>query len=304
MNRNNQLRVYVSAAVLFLLASFVMAGEKSRESQSPLYRLLPEPAGWSQTEKPQSYFPESLFKYIDGAAENYLSYDFQELIVSQLMNSQAKMSVTAEIYDMGQDRNAFGIYSAERFADNNFVDIGLQGYSEEGVLYFFVSHYYIKLLCFDGEGQSGAVLKQFSEEIMKRVGEKGSFPALVQKLPKEGMIPNTEKYLLRNFLGYSFLRNGYLANYRAGDREFDCFFVEGKSETDAQNMLTQYLEAAGSANVTKQDVGYLVKDRYYHNIFLALVGNTICGVIKVKDGFKETGEKYLKMLHDELNSPR
>ena len=69
-------------------------------------------------------------------------------------------------------------------------------------------------------------------------------------------------------------------------------------------MLTQYLEAAGSANVTKQDVGYLVKDRYYHNIFLALVGNTICGVIKVKDGFKETGEKYLKMLHDELNSPR
>ena len=304
MNRNRKLRVYASAAVLFLLASFVMAGEKNRESQSALYQLLPELAGWSQAEKPQSYFPESLFKYIDGAAESYLAYDFQELIVSQLMKNQAKMSVAVEIYDMGQDRNAFGIYSAERFADNNFVDIGLQGYWEEGSLNFFVNRYYIKLLCFDCEGQSGAVLKQFSEEIVKRVGEKGSFPALVQKLPKEGMIPNTEKYILRNFLGYGFLRNGYLANYRAGDREFDCFFVEGKSETDAQNMLTQYLEANGSANVSKTDVGYLVKDRYYHNVFLALVGNTICGVMKVKDGFEETGKKYLKMLQDKLNSPR
>ncbi|MCK7469683.1 MAG: hypothetical protein MZU95_01910 [Desulfomicrobium escambiense] len=30
------------------------------------------------------YFPETLFEYIDGAAESYLSYDFRELLVADL----------------------------------------------------------------------------------------------------------------------------------------------------------------------------------------------------------------------------
>jgi hypothetical protein len=210
------------------------------------------------------------------------------------------MNVAVEIYNMGSGKNAFGIYSAERFSDNTFVDLGLQGYIEEGTLNFLVGQYYVKLLCFDCEGESAEVLKLFSHEIVNKVGGKGSFPLLVQKFPKEGLIPNTEKYILRNFMGYSFLRNGYSANYKKGDLEFDCFFIEGKTQEDAQEMVGKYLEAKGKENVTKEDSWYHIKDRYYHNIYLSKVGSTICGVIKIKDGHEKIGKEYVKILVESL----
>jgi hypothetical protein len=61
-------------------------------------------------------------------------------------------------------------------------------------------------------------------------------------------------------------------------------------------MLTQYLEKKSDSDIQKTSQGYRLKDRYYHNIFLALNGNTIFGVMKIKDDFQEIGEKYLKML--------
>jgi hypothetical protein len=299
--KNTKIGIVAIVVLVVFAGALVLTGEgKMSNAQAELKALLPQITAWSQTEEAQNYYPENLFEYINGAAEIYLAYDFQELIVSQHEKDQSEMNVAVEIYNMGNGKNAFGIYSAERFSDNNFIDVGLQGYLEEGTLNFLVGQYYVKLLCFDCEAQSADVLKLFSQEIVNKVGGTGSFPLLVQKFPKEGLIPNTEKYILRNFMGYSFLRNGYSANYKKGDLEFDCFFIESKSQEDAQAMVDKYLEAKGKDNVTKYDLGYHIKDRYYHNIYLARVGSTICGVIKIKEGFETIGKKYIEILIESL----
>ena len=300
MNKKKSVVIAIAAIAVFISSAFLMGVGKEGKDQSDLNSLLPQIAKWAQTEDALKYYPENLFEYINGAAEIYLAYDFQELIVSQHKQDQSEMNVAVEIYNMGSEKNAFGIYSAERFSDNAFINMGLQGYLEEGTLNFLVGQFYVKLLCFDCEGQSADVLKLFSQDIVKNVGRTGSLPALVQKFPKEGLVPNTEKFILRNFMGYSFLRNGYSANYKKGDLEFDCFFIESKSEEDAQEMVGKYLEAKGKDNVAKDDFGYHIKDRYYHNIYLARVGSTICGVIKIKDGFEEVGKSYVKILIESL----
>lgn len=300
MNRKKDVSIVIGIMAIFVSSTFLMGVGEKKEGQVELNSLLPQIAEWSQTEEAQNYYPENLFEYIDGAAEIYLAYDFQELIVSQHKKAQSEMNVAVEIYNMGSEKNAFGIYSAERFSDNSFVDVGLQGYLEEGTLNFLVGQFYVKLLCFDCEGQSADVLKLFSQEIVKKVGGTGSFPLLVQKFPKEGLVPNTEKFILRNFMGYSFLGNGYSANYKKGDSEFDCFFIESKSEEDAKEMVKKYLAAKGEDNVSKDELWYHIKDRYYHNIYLSRVGSTICGVIKIKDGFEETGKTYIKNLMESL----
>ena len=103
-------------------------------------------------------------------------------------------------------------------------------------------------------------------------------------------------------MGYSFFHNGYLANYKLEDLEFDCFLVEGKDAEDAQNMLNQYLERKGKQNTRKTPEGYRIKDRYYHNIYLAMVENYLCGVMKIKDESEETGETYFKLLIESLKN--
>ncbi len=267
-----------------------------------LIGLLPKVEDWKYSEEPQSYISGNLYEYINGAAEIYIAYDFEELIVGQYEKDTdaEEASLSVEIYDMGNEKNSFGIYSAERFSESQFISIGNQGYLEEGTLNFVVGRYYIKLLCFDCGEKSDEVLKSFSNKIVSRVKDRGQFPPVLRHFPQEGLLQNTEKYILRNFMGYSFLHDGYVASYKLNEQEFDCFIIEGRNEEDAQKMLKQYLEKKSSAEIKETSMGYLLKDRYYHNIFLVRKDNYICGVMKIKDDFQELGVRYLRMLLDSL----
>jgi hypothetical protein len=89
--------------------------------------VFPEMAGWKQSGEIQTFLPKTLFEYINGGADLYLTYDFQELKVAEYSNEK-KASVTIEVYRHRTPTHAFGIYSQERLPDANFVDIGTQGY--------------------------------------------------------------------------------------------------------------------------------------------------------------------------------
>jgi hypothetical protein len=285
-----------SACVLFMFLANPMLGDFTQGQEQSLKTILPDIEGLVSVEEPQTYFPENLYEYINGAAEIYLSYGFRELIVAEYKTEETSDMVSVEIYDMGDHKNSFGIYSAERYPDNTFVSIGTQGYLEEGTLNFLVGCYYVKLLCYDCEDRADEMLKEFSEELVKRVHDKAGFPALLEGFPTEGRIPNSEKYILRNFMGYRFLHDGYLVNYEVGGLSFDCFLIEGENLEEAQHMLQQFLEAKGLSSVQKVSSRYQINDRYYHHIYLALVDNCICGVMKIKEGSEKIGEKYLENL--------
>lgn len=290
---------------LMLIFFYMLSVPSSRADQETpvvLKSLLPALEGMESNESPVTYFPESLFEYINGAAEIYLSYDFKELIVAEYTKSGSSDSVAVEIYDMGNIKNSFGIYSAERYPDNEFMDLGTQGYMEEGALNFLVGRYYVKLLCYDCEERSDQRLRAFSEEIVNRVENRGGFPAYVQTFPKEGLIPNTEKFILRNVMGYKFLHDGYVVSYKMKELSFDCFLIEGKNPEEATSMLKKYLDAKGADSVQKISLGFRIKDRYYHNIYLAQVNNTLCGVMKITDNFEEVGESYLEKLVQSLKN--
>jgi len=282
--------------ILFFSVSSMKGALFDKEEVSSLRALLPKLGSWKFSEAPQNYVPGTLYEYINGAAEIYLAYDFKELIVGLYNKEESEPSLSLEIYDMGNEINSFGIYSAERFPESQFISLGNQGYLEEGTLNFIVGKYYIKLLCFDCGEESDKLLKLFSQEVAKKVKFKGQLPPLLKLFPDEGLIQNSEKFFLRNFMGYSFLHDGYLANYKLLDLEFDCFFIKGENAEDAKNMLERYLEKKGKQNVQKISLGYRIKDRYYHNIYMTRVENYLCGVMKIKDGFEEVGERYFGKL--------
>lgn len=292
--------IFIFSFLVFSI-SYVRERFKAGKDELPLTSLLPEVESWKFSEPPQTYFPETLYEYIDGAAEIYLSYDFKELIVGQYKKISSLASFSIEIYSMGNEENAFGIYSAERFPEARFIAVGNQGYIEEGTLNLIVGKYYIKLLCFDCGDEAERILKFFSQSIIKNVKEKGKLPLLLQLFPKEGLVLNSEKFVLNNFMGYKFLHNGYLASYKQGDLKFDCFLIEAKSLEEAKNMISSYLAAENKEDIKRISPGYHLKDRYYQHIYLTRVKNYLCGVMKIKDGYEEVGERYLKALVGSLN---
>ncbi len=265
---------------------------------SSLQSLLPQVAGWSLREKPQTFLPATLFEYINGAAEAYLSYDFRELIVAQYQDKMSRRSLTIEIYDLGDDRNSFGIYSSERYPESQFIPVGNQGYLEEGTLNFIIGSKYVKLLCYDCGENSESVLKQFALDVATRVKERGTLPPLLEYFPREGLVANSEKFILRNVLGFSFLHDGYLASYQDAGLEFDLFIIAGNNEAEATEMIKQYLSAHKKNNKFFEEIplGYHIKDPYAQNIYISRAGKIIFGVLRIKDGHEETGLKYMQAL--------
>ena len=96
---------------------------------------FPEIKGWTQSRQVLTFIPKALYEYINGAADLYLMYDFQELKVAEYLNEK-KASVIIDVYRHKTPTHAFGIYSQERLSNANFLDIGAQGYIEKNVLNF------------------------------------------------------------------------------------------------------------------------------------------------------------------------
>jgi len=283
------------AGLFFFLVSLAPGQEASTSS---LQSLLPQISEWALTEAPSAYLPGTLFEYIDGAAENYLSYGFLGLVVGNYKAEKSGATLTVEIYDMGDEVRAFGVYSSERYPESHFFKVGSQGYWEEGTLNFIVGNYYVKLLCFDCGESAETSLTNIGREIETKVPNRGKLPPLLGLFPPEGLIANSEKFILQNVLGYGFLHHGYLASYRAQEQEFDLFLIQGKNAQEAQNMMSQYLNSQKESGQIPQliDLGFHVRDRYSDNIFLAQSGNLIVGVMRIKDGFEHMGRRYLGLL--------
>jgi hypothetical protein len=301
--RNFRATTLLFAILAILAFGPVLEAAARFQDASGLAGRLPKPAGWTMSEAPQKYLPETLFEYIDGGAESYLSYEFVELALGQYKASTGKATMTVEIYDMKTSRNAFGIYGAERYSESRFLPIGIQGYIEEGTLNFLAGRYYVKLLAFEAGADTEAALKTFAAEILKGIPEIGAFPAPVTAFPKAGLIANTEKFILRDFLGLKFLSNGFVASYKAAAGEFDAFIIEAQTPAGAQGLLKSVLDHFTQAKmaVAPTAFGSRIKDPYLANILIAGAGRFLCGVTKVKDGGEAAGEAIVRGMIKALN---
>lgn len=290
----------VVGAVVISAGILAVPGEGQERKPNPaLAALAPQAGEWKQAEAPRSFFPENLYEYIDGAAESYLSYDFHELLVLQLKTEEKEdRTLTVEIYDMGQPTNAFGIFSAERYPENAAVPVGDLGYIEGESLNFLSGRFYVKLLSFGlGDGTARA-LTDYAQKLAGAVPEKGVLPALLQAFPKENLVPQSEKYIKKNFLGYEFLHDGYVAAYKIDGREFEGFVADSGSDRDAEAALSRLLEIFAKDKQVPEKIalGYHMKNRYAQHMYIGCVRNVICGTMRVPDGLEAAGEAYANRL--------
>ena len=152
-------------------------------AQSPdLAELFPDIAGWQKKGAAETFSPENLYQYIDGAAENFLNYDFKQLAVQNYANAQGQ-ALSAEIYFHGTAENAFGIYSSEKPTAGNYFELGSQGYAEGGILNFICSAYYVKLSGFELGQNSQDVLTDLGRALASKIDTKAALPKILQAFP-------------------------------------------------------------------------------------------------------------------------
>jgi len=178
---------------------------------------------WRPEGEIRTYTRDSLWEAINGAAELFISYGFQEMTMRDIRSGD--LIVTVSIYDMGDALNAYGIYVSERGEDNPILGIGT-----ESVLLppyqalLLKDRYYVKMDVFEGEidGPRGRdLLTAFSRALPGSTG----LPAELQALPAGGKLQRTENYIKESCFGLSELRECVYARYGSEAKPYRLFFI-------------------------------------------------------------------------------
>ena len=258
---------------------------------------FPEMTGWRLSGEIQTYKPDTLFEYIDGGADLYLAYDFEELRVAEYSNER-KASVIIEIYHHQTPVNAFGIYSQERLPDGDFLDIAAQGYIETNVLNFLAGPYYVKMNSFKTGPDDREILLAFAKKISANLGESGTLPSILSFFPKEGKRQNSETYIRKNFLSYSFLHSAFTVDYELSGKKFKLFIIEGLGRDDCRVMIQKYLQQTGNPVKDAVEGRYMLSDPYNGKVDLHWKGKNIWGILNQSDASLRS--KYLDLLEEGL----
>jgi len=287
--------IFVVPTLVFLICGGITPSWASSPEEKPFPPIVIN--GWKQTGGIQTFSPRKLYDYIDGAADLYLTYDFQELQVAEYLNEK-KASVTVEIYRHGTPSHAFGIYSQERLSNANFLDIGAQGYSEKNVLNFVSGNYYVKINSFNTGPEDEEVLLAFAKAVADHLGAKSPLPLTLSAFPEEGKKKNSEKFIAKDFLGYSFLHSAFTADYELPGKKFKLYVIEGVDREGCRSMIQKYLKQTGAPQKNVAEGRYTLRDPYHGEMDLVWMGKYIWGVLNLSEpGLRS---KYLKLLEGGL----
>ena len=207
--------------------------------------------GWTLASPTTTYDKKSIFDYINGAAELYFAYDFRAVAAAEYQDGET--SVIIDVYDMTTPEGAFGIYSLNRYAEANYVDIGNEGILTDTNLDFWKGRYFCKVYSFDISEKYQRDVVNFGKKLALNIEESGTEPSVLGILPQNGLIPKTARSFSRklgldnihyvskeNILNLGPETEGVVAEYQIDGVSFQLFVIEYPSLDLASSAFEAY----------------------------------------------------------------
>jgi len=294
--RNRVLAVVVLCGVLAGCNRSAGQPPASQQAQAPpLAAALPDSArpllgwlpadngvpGWLRAGQPRHFGPGTLWEHIDGAAETYLGFGFEELVTVDYTNAATGLQVTVDLYRMSDAVGAFGIYAQETNPAAEFLAVGAEGYLNGTALNLWAGSCYAKLTSGKDHPSLAAALRALAADIGTRIGADAKRPVQFDRFPTVGLVAHSFKVVPKDVLGQSFLTGGFEAEYGTGKAAWRLTLIPFEGAEKATAALTRYREfLLSNGRVTKAlsapvKGGFVAQDSYYGLVVAARSGAAI-----------------------------
>jgi len=285
-------KIIVASFFITILSPLLTAGHSSD--------LFPAVDGWTIVKEETVYTPGNLWDVIDGAAELYLSYGFVDLSIAEYQKPQVA-GIRVELYRHKSSPDAFGIYSAERNPEYRFLEIGTEGYAEEGVLNFLSGVYYVKISTYQKGEAARAAMLSIGQEVERHLKQPTWWPSPLALFPEAGKESRSESYIGVNFLGYAFLHSAYTARY-SKPAPLSLFLIDLGTPQQARQMLDKYLESLHQKVASRPGETFLISDPNNGPLTVLLKDQYLCGAYNSSD--QKAREEALVELRKSLSGNR
>ena len=206
------MKIMRCAVVLFVL---VMAGCSGGGGE--LQGLLPpsnDVQGITKEGRSQIYKGKKLFDYINGGAELFYEYGFEQACVQRYQTPPGE--VTVEIYQMDLPVNAYGIYTFDTQGEH--PPIGQDATYERGLVTFWRGRYFVRI--FSAKEDLKETVLVLGRAIAQKIPEEGERPDILASLPSRGVAGDSLLY----FRGRIALNNAYFLSHQ------DVLALQGEAE--------------------------------------------------------------------------
>ncbi len=251
---------------------------------------LPELKGYKKLTNYPVFKPENLWDFINGAADTYLAYGFEDLHVAEY--KKGKNVIKLEVYHHPDNIMAFGIYSTERSSSFRFLNIGAQGYIADGSINFFKGNYYVKIRTYSKSEKILQAAQSLASQVSDMLKGETSMPSVLSQFPEEGKKVNDESYINESVLGHNFLNNAFRATYESGKDIFSLFIFQKASPEETMETVNSYLKSVGMDTADEDNGKYALNDGYNGTVFLSWKGNKIVIISGLAKDQSEVADRY------------
>ncbi len=162
--------------------------------------LLPangEASHWVRAGKPSVDIGKALYKnVIGGNPELYHNYGFIEgaTVEYQTPRLGSQPLILLEVFDMGTPENAFGIYSRNRYPQDEFEWVGSRAIVSGRGLNCWKGKYFIQIEGYEFASQIKEGMVELAKATAERIKDPLTTPHLLTRLPSKNRVPHSEKY--------------------------------------------------------------------------------------------------------------
>jgi hypothetical protein len=230
----------------------------AEESMAPFFPKPQEVSGWATSADVQTYPGKKIYDFIDGAGEVYMTYNFT--VAASAEYSEPKGGVVAiDIYRMKTPEDAYGIYSYNRGAKYDKLDVSQAGYVSGIMGGLWKDVYYVKVYAQEDKPGVADAVKQFVTLMSGKIPGEGMLPDLFRSLNVEGFNKGTERFLRSqlalknmhfvsedNVLNLDETTQMVFGDYSLKGRDFSAFIVLYPSEQAATAAASKYATYIGA----------------------------------------------------------
>lgn len=297
-NRHGREAVYLKAVLTGLvLTAALTISACGRAGRAPMVAngpgLLPErigETGWVKAPGMEHFRGDSLFEYIDGAAEMYHKYGFVEVTVARFLKGE--YTITADIYLFESPDGAFGMYTTLRPDDPDTVRIGVEGFAFGSNVVFAKGAYLANIYTYDDFDSAVGAVRSVARVLEEGLQGTTAKPALFALFPPEGRTAHSEKIFAEGFLGYGFLTGVHTVDYEIDGVRARLFMADDPRGA----MLAEWAESVGVTMESAPDwaggifgaYGYFrFTHDYYGDVMVGRRDGSLLGIVGYVPAYRD-----------------
>ncbi|MFC2135356.1 DUF6599 family protein [Bacteroidota bacterium] len=257
---------YFNLLIFIPLLSTIILNAQSRID--PWEKLPDEINGWRSINEDRIYHEDDLFDYIDGGAELFLSFGFNQ-VFNRIYSQADQPDIYVDVFEMTSAFNAYGVFTLS--TEKPGREFGQGSQYTQGSILFWKNKYFVSIITNPETPEAKETIFKIAQLLDESIPNVGALPGILDYLPQEHMENGSIRYFRHHHWQNSHLYIAYenifnidqtthciLAKYKLGKSKPILLLIEYPDEYSALRGYNKFVDdflpnLKGKASIIRND---------------------------------------------------